>query len=61
MRVPKKPARPLTAEEVQGLDAAVAALPDGGLKDALRILGQRVAESASAPALPLGGRKAGSG
>ncbi len=61
VRVPKKPARPLTAEEVQGLDAAVAALPDGGLKDALRILGQRVAESASAPALPLGGRKAGSG
>ena len=44
-RKPKKEPRALTTDEVQELDAAVAALPEGGLRDALRTLGQRVAES----------------
>lgn len=56
VRRQKAPPRPLTPEEVQGLDAAVAALPDGGLKEALRTLGRRVAESGLAP----GVRKPGS-
>lgn len=55
VRKAKKPPRPLSADEVESLDAAVAALPEGGLRDALRSLGSRVVESQSAPRKPSSG------